>query len=144
MSDDTVNIIGYGLSYESSGASSFGTWLSYGSGTTIPNETIKLPSTNGKEGQILVHKSGQLTWETPQPIISYKKEAREMSTTSIIVIAAIVCFVMVKFVIPRLTVKNLLKAFWHLVYKPGKESLNEVKEEWNELHKETETEKKGG
>ena len=61
-----------------------------------------------------------------------------MSLTSIggIVVVMIICIITVKFIIPRLSFRYLIRKFWKWIYKPAQEATQEVKAEWDEAKKE--------
>jgi len=58
------------------------------------------------------------------------REDQTMFTTTNILIIMLICIITVKFVIPKLTIKYILRKFANLVYKPGKKKIEEVETEW--------------
>ena len=53
-----------------------------------------------------------------------------MFTTMNILIIMLIVIVTVKFVMPKLTIKYILRKFANLVYKPGKKAKEEIEVEW--------------
>ena len=58
------------------------------------------------------------------------REDYAMFTTMNILIIMLIVIVTVKFVMPKLTIKYILRKFANLVYKPGKKAKEEIEVEW--------------
>lgn len=71
-----------------------------------------------------------------QQIINLEsREVQPMFTTINVLIIMLICVVTVKFVMPKLTLKFILRKFATLFYKPGKRAAADAKEEWAEAKK---------
>ncbi|MCW4027945.1 MAG: hypothetical protein NWE76_10750 [Candidatus Bathyarchaeota archaeon] len=141
------------MSSELTYATSFGydgSTLTYNEGTdTIEWEartswgptTITFEDEHGREftaGEIVVKKD--LISLQQQIDELNAKEGSEMSlwsTPSILTIALIV-FIMVKFVIPKLTISNAVRIIANRIYKPAKKEADQIQEEWKDALKEDE------
>lgn len=89
--------------------------------------------------EIIKEVPGPVTKETIIKEVHHYHEREEgMSLTSIggIVLVIVICLITVKFIAPRITLRNAVRWFWHLIWKPGRKAKNEVSSEWDKVRKE--------
>jgi len=110
--------------------------ITFSDGTDAPAlDTIEAPEYISLEAPIVLLNGKELSKEyfesIEQKILNLeKKEDQPMFTVMNTLIIMLICVVTVKFVMPKLTIKYILRKFANLVYKPGKKKVEEIESEW--------------
>jgi len=100
--------------------------------TDIAVDGITLDFTNcSKDGQILTYSNGTIKCEDlPSPI---KEVQLNTLTISSVLATVLITIIVSKWIVPKINWRTLVRGFFHLIYRPAKTELDEVKAEWKDV-----------